>query len=66
MGEADVAGWTEVDLDVEEPPAAVGDILRLGLEAEVLGPARTPRRGGQERHRAGPAVRVSAAVAERA
>ncbi|MFF8657093.1 WCX domain-containing protein [Streptomyces huasconensis] len=43
MGEAGVAGWTEVDLDVEEPPAAVGDILRLGLEAEVLGPARTPR-----------------------
>ncbi|WP_055699732.1 MULTISPECIES: helix-turn-helix transcriptional regulator [Streptomyces] len=32
-------GWTEVDLEVEGLPVAVTDILRLGLEAEVLGPA---------------------------
>ncbi|UFQ20061.1 MULTISPECIES: WYL domain-containing protein [Streptomyces] len=37
-GGADAAGWTEVDLDVEELPVAAGDILRLGLEAEGLGP----------------------------
>ncbi|MFK4070606.1 helix-turn-helix transcriptional regulator [Streptomyces sp. NPDC029674] len=37
-GAADADGWTEVDLDVEALPVAVGDILRLGLEAEVLGP----------------------------
>ncbi|QES40338.1 transcriptional regulator [Streptomyces venezuelae] len=37
-GAPDADGWTEVDLEVEELPVAVGDILRLGLEAEVLGP----------------------------
>ncbi|MFF8645825.1 helix-turn-helix transcriptional regulator [Streptomyces sp. NPDC015345] len=37
-GEADAEGWAEVDLEVEELPVAVSDILRLGLEAEVLGP----------------------------
>ncbi|MFH8293317.1 helix-turn-helix transcriptional regulator [Streptomyces sp. NPDC018059] len=37
-GEADAEGWSEVDLEVEELPVAVSDILRLGLEAEVLGP----------------------------
>ncbi|MGA4847545.1 helix-turn-helix transcriptional regulator [Streptomyces sp. G5(2025)] len=37
-GEADADGWTEVDLAMEELPVAVSDILRLGLEAEVLGP----------------------------
>ncbi|MFH8613084.1 helix-turn-helix transcriptional regulator [Streptomyces sp. NPDC018029] len=37
-GAADADGWAEVDLDVEELPVAVGDILRLGLDAEVLGP----------------------------
>ncbi|WP_369213881.1 helix-turn-helix transcriptional regulator [Streptomyces flavofungini] len=31
-------GWAEVELEVEALPVAVGDILRLGLEAEVLGP----------------------------
>ncbi|MEU7584037.1 WYL domain-containing protein [Streptomyces sp. NPDC041068] len=37
-GVPDADGWTELDLDVEELPVAVADILRLGLEAEVLGP----------------------------
>ncbi|MGW2227878.1 helix-turn-helix transcriptional regulator [Streptomyces formicae] len=37
-GDADADGWAEVDLDVEELRVAVADILRLGLEAEVLGP----------------------------
>ncbi|MEW2392659.1 WYL domain-containing protein [Streptomyces venezuelae] len=37
-GAPDADGWTEVDLEVEELPVAVSDILRLGLEAEVLGP----------------------------
>ncbi|MEU1026071.1 WYL domain-containing protein, partial [Streptomyces sp. NPDC005904] len=31
-------GWVEVGLEVEKPPVAAGDVLRLGLEAEVLGP----------------------------
>ncbi|MGW0532244.1 helix-turn-helix transcriptional regulator [Streptomyces sp. NPDC003032] len=38
-GAADADGWAEVDLEVEALPVAVGDILRLGLEAEVLGPS---------------------------
>ncbi|MET8689371.1 WYL domain-containing protein [Streptomyces sp. NPDC004732] len=38
-GGPDTDGWVEVDLDVEELPVAVSDILRLGLEAEVLGPS---------------------------
>lgn len=37
-GVPDADGWAQVDLDVEELPVAVSDILRLGLEAEVLGP----------------------------
>ncbi|MEV0123899.1 WYL domain-containing protein [Streptomyces sp. NPDC050703] len=37
-GEPRADGWSEVDLEVEELPVAVSDILRLGLEAEVLGP----------------------------
>ncbi|MFJ2767311.1 helix-turn-helix transcriptional regulator [Streptomyces sp. NPDC087300] len=37
-GGADHDGWAEVDLDVEELRVAVADILRLGLDAEVLGP----------------------------
>ncbi|CAM5486533.1 WYL domain-containing protein OS=Streptomyces alboniger OX=132473 GN=CP975_09615 PE=4 SV=1 [Streptomyces alboniger] len=37
-GEAGADGWAEVDLEVEALPVAVSDILRLGLEAEVLGP----------------------------
>lgn len=38
VGAPDADGWTEVDLEVEELPVAVSDILRLGLEAEVLAP----------------------------
>ncbi|MBV6700457.1 WYL domain-containing protein [Kitasatospora aureofaciens] len=38
-GPADGAGWMEVELAVESPAVAVGDLLRLGAEAEVLGPA---------------------------
>ncbi|WP_438484041.1 helix-turn-helix transcriptional regulator [Streptomyces sp. S186] len=37
-GEPDADGWTEVELPVEGPAVAVGDLLRLGAEAEVLGP----------------------------
>ncbi|WP_437086872.1 helix-turn-helix transcriptional regulator [Streptomyces sp. enrichment culture] len=31
-------GWAEVELPVETEAVAVGDLLRLGTEAEVLGP----------------------------
>jgi predicted DNA-binding transcriptional regulator YafY len=31
-------GWVEVELAVESEAVAVGDLLRLGTEAEVLGP----------------------------
>ncbi|MGP2442948.1 helix-turn-helix transcriptional regulator [Streptomyces sp. JW3] len=31
-------GWSEVELSVEAEPVAVGDLLRLGTEAEVLAP----------------------------
>ncbi|MCF1645994.1 helix-turn-helix transcriptional regulator [Streptomyces indiaensis] len=34
----DADGWTEVELSVETEAVAVGDLLRLGPEAEVLGP----------------------------
>ncbi|MEV5978274.1 WYL domain-containing protein [Streptomyces sp. NPDC052114] len=37
-GEPDGDGWTAVDIEVEGLSVAVSDILRLGLEAEVLGP----------------------------
>lgn len=37
-GPADPDGWIRVDLDVESPAVAVGDLLRLGTEAEVIGP----------------------------
>ncbi|MBW5484388.1 helix-turn-helix transcriptional regulator [Streptomyces bambusae] len=37
-GEPDAEGWVEVDLPVEAEGVAVGDLLRLGVEAEVLGP----------------------------
>ncbi|RPF40338.1 putative DNA-binding transcriptional regulator YafY [Streptomyces sp. Ag109_G2-6] len=38
-GEPDGEGWVEVELPVESRAVAVGDLLRLGAEAEVLGPA---------------------------
>ncbi|MEV0321742.1 helix-turn-helix transcriptional regulator [Streptomyces sp. NPDC050658] len=37
-GEPDQDGWRAVDLEVETLPVAVSDLLRLGVEAEVLGP----------------------------
>ncbi|WP_340559101.1 helix-turn-helix transcriptional regulator [Streptomyces sp. GSL17-111] len=37
-GPPDADGWTEVDLPVETRAVAVGDLLRLGAEAEVLHP----------------------------
>lgn len=37
-GPPDAEGWLLVDLPVETPAVAVGDLLRLGTEAEVLGP----------------------------
>lgn len=38
-GEPDEEGWVRVVLPVESTAMAVGDLLRLGAEAEVLGPA---------------------------
>ncbi|MFF9487106.1 helix-turn-helix transcriptional regulator [Streptomyces sp. NPDC014676] len=38
-GPADGRGWVEVELIVESEAVATGDLLRLGVEAEVLGPA---------------------------
>ncbi|MEU9106837.1 transcriptional regulator [Streptomyces xanthophaeus] len=40
---ADPGGWVRVRLDVESPAVAVGDLLRLGTEAEVLGPPELRR-----------------------
>ncbi|WP_344323157.1 helix-turn-helix transcriptional regulator [Kitasatospora putterlickiae] len=37
-GPPDAEGWVEVDLAVESTAVAVGDLLRLGPEAVVLGP----------------------------
>ncbi|MER7704587.1 WYL domain-containing protein [Kitasatospora sp. NPDC097605] len=37
-GPPDADGWVEVDLAVESTTVAVGDLLRLGAEAVVLGP----------------------------
>ncbi|MFD5423463.1 helix-turn-helix transcriptional regulator [Streptomyces sp. NPDC127069] len=37
-GAPDAEGWVEVELSVESRAVAVGDLLRLGPEAEVLGP----------------------------
>ncbi|MBL3667420.1 WYL domain-containing protein [Streptomyces sp. M2CJ-2] len=37
-GPPDGTGWVEVELSVESEAVAVGDLLRLGTEAEVLGP----------------------------
>ncbi|MCX4776317.1 helix-turn-helix transcriptional regulator [Streptomyces sp. NBC_01264] len=37
-GPPDAEGWVEVELAVESDAVAVGDLLRLGAEAEVLGP----------------------------
>ncbi|MEU1377454.1 WYL domain-containing protein [Streptomyces triculaminicus] len=38
-GPPDEEGWVRVDMQVEALAVAVGDLLRLGAEAEVLGPA---------------------------
>ncbi|GHB36140.1 transcriptional regulator [Streptomyces viridiviolaceus] len=37
-GPPDREGWVEVEIAVESRAVAVGDLLRLGTEAEVLGP----------------------------
>ncbi|MFG2983480.1 helix-turn-helix transcriptional regulator [Streptomyces sp. NPDC048258] len=37
-GPADAEGWVRIRLPVESEAVAVGDLLRLGTEAEVLGP----------------------------
>ncbi|MGW6919106.1 helix-turn-helix transcriptional regulator [Kitasatospora sp. NPDC054939] len=42
-GPADDEGWVEVELSVESPAVAVSDVLRLGAEAEVLGPPELRR-----------------------
>lgn len=53
-GPPDSDGWVQVELPVETQAVAVGDLLRLGTEAEVLGPAEL-------RHAVGEAVEVLAA-----
>ncbi|MEU6865742.1 transcriptional regulator [Streptomyces sp. NPDC046876] len=42
-GPADADGWTAVRLPVEVQSVAVGDLLRLGTEAEVLSPPELRR-----------------------
>lgn len=42
-GPPDHAGWVIVELPVEAPVVAVGDLLRLGTDAEVLGPPELRR-----------------------
>lgn len=42
-GPPDREGWAEVELPVETESVAVGDLLRLGNEAEVLGPPELRR-----------------------
>ncbi|MEV5240059.1 WYL domain-containing protein [Streptomyces cinnamoneus] len=37
-GPPDDEGWVRVDMPVESTAVAVGDLLRLGAEAEVIGP----------------------------
>lgn len=37
-GPADAEGWVRIRLPVESEAVAVGDLLRLGTDAEVLGP----------------------------
>ncbi|MEF9904778.1 helix-turn-helix transcriptional regulator [Streptomyces sp. P9-A2] len=37
-GPPDGEGWVEVELSVESEAIAIGDLLRLGTEAEALGP----------------------------
>ncbi|KUO20485.1 hypothetical protein AQJ91_14015 [Streptomyces dysideae] len=38
-GPPDGEGWVEVEMSVEAEAVAVSDLLRLGTEAEALGPA---------------------------
>ncbi|MBT2396345.1 YafY family protein [Streptomyces sp. ISL-100] len=64
-GPPDEEGWVETVLRVEALPVALGDLLRLGLEAEVLGPpelraevARTVT-GLAQRYQDGAAARPS-------
>ncbi|MBT2449538.1 WYL domain-containing protein [Streptomyces sp. ISL-43] len=42
-GPPDADGWARAELDVESEAVAVGDLLRLGTEAEVLGPPELRR-----------------------
>ncbi|WP_407841789.1 helix-turn-helix transcriptional regulator [Streptomyces sp. DSM 116496] len=42
-GPPDAEGWVGVELAVESGSVAVGDLLRLGAEAEVLGPPELRR-----------------------
>ncbi|SFJ30199.1 helix-turn-helix transcriptional regulator [Amycolatopsis sacchari] len=37
-GPPDADGWVEIELALEEPPVAAGQLLGLGVEVEVLGP----------------------------
>lgn len=42
-GPPDADGWVQISLAVESEAVAVGDLLRLGTEAEVLGPPELRR-----------------------
>ncbi|MFJ3516155.1 helix-turn-helix transcriptional regulator [Streptomyces sp. NPDC090131] len=42
-GPPDADGWVRLRLGVESPAVAVGDLLRLGTDAEVLGPPELRR-----------------------
>ncbi|WP_327251196.1 helix-turn-helix transcriptional regulator [Streptomyces sp. NBC_01244] len=42
-GPPDAEGWAEAELAVESGSVAVGDLLRLGADAEVLGPPELRR-----------------------
>ncbi|MER6448983.1 helix-turn-helix transcriptional regulator [Streptomyces venezuelae] len=42
-GPADADGWVRLSISVESQAVAVGDLLRLGTEAEVLGPPELRR-----------------------
>ncbi|MGW4891799.1 helix-turn-helix transcriptional regulator [Kitasatospora sp. NPDC004240] len=47
-GPPDEEGWAEVELTVEQTTVAVGDLLRLGGHAEVLGPPELRRALAEE------------------
>lgn len=47
-GPPDAQGWVEVEMAVETPTVAVGDLLRMGAQAQVLGPPELRRALAEE------------------